>query len=66
VGRFPGVVASLQPWANFRSAFSAFEFVPIREIRVCGFFNFSPNRKKVEKSIAINFAFDNFSAPRRP
>jgi hypothetical protein len=39
VGRLPRVVALLQPWANFRSAFSAFEFAAIREIRVnlCGF-----------------------------
>jgi hypothetical protein len=34
VGCLPGVVAALQPRANFRSAFSAFEFVSIREIRV--------------------------------
>jgi len=34
VGRLPRVVAPLQPWANFRSAFSAFEFASIREIRV--------------------------------
>jgi len=27
VGREPRVVALLQPWANFRSAFSAFHFV---------------------------------------
>ena len=33
VGRLPGVVAALQHRANVRSAFSAFEFVPIREIR---------------------------------
>ena len=34
VGRLPGVVATLQPWANFRYAFSVFEFAIIREIRV--------------------------------
>jgi hypothetical protein len=34
VGRLPRVVAVPQPWANFRNAFSAFEFVSIREIRV--------------------------------
>ena len=27
VGRLPRVVALLQPWANFRSAFSAYELV---------------------------------------
>jgi hypothetical protein len=39
VGRFPGVarlhqISARQPRANFRSAFSAFEFASIREIRV--------------------------------
>jgi hypothetical protein len=29
-------------------------------------FYFSPNRKKVKKSIAMNSAFDIFTAPRRP
>jgi hypothetical protein len=37
VGRLPGVVALRQRRANFRSAFSAFEFALIREIRVKGF-----------------------------
>jgi hypothetical protein len=41
MGRLPKVVAVRQPWANFRSAFSAFEFVLIREIRVK---NFAPLR----------------------
>jgi hypothetical protein len=34
VGRFPRVVRSSQPQANFRSAFSVLEFAAIREIRV--------------------------------
>ena len=34
VGRLPRVVAALRCWANFRSAFSAFEFAAIRKIRV--------------------------------
>src|ERR1035437_2669713 len=45
VGRFPRVVRSSQPQANFRSAFSAFEFAAIREIRVkvfCFRFDTSP------------------------
>jgi hypothetical protein len=33
-GQLPGVVALRQRRANFRSAFSAFRFVSIREIRV--------------------------------
>ena len=37
MGRLPGVAASRQPRANFRSAFSAFELVVIREIRVAAF-----------------------------
>jgi hypothetical protein len=45
VGRFPRVVRSSQPQAIFRSAFSAFEFAAIREIRVkvfCFRFDTSP------------------------
>jgi len=34
VGRFPGVAAARQRRANFRCAFSAFQFVEIRAIRV--------------------------------
>ena len=34
VGRLPGVAASRQHRANFRSAFSAFELAVIREIHV--------------------------------
>jgi hypothetical protein len=33
-GRFPGVVALLQPRANFLYAFSVFKSVPISAIRV--------------------------------
>ena len=43
VGRFPRVVRSSQPQANFRSAFSAFEFAAIREIRVKKFSRGSPH-----------------------
>jgi hypothetical protein len=56
-----------------RSAFSVFEWVAIREIRVRALrftgdspVKFSPDRKKVEKSIAMNSVFDIFLALRRP
>ena len=40
MGRLPRVVAALQPWANFRSAFSAFEF----ELRASASLRFNSGR----------------------
>ena len=68
VERKPGVVALLQPRANFRSAFSAFEFASIREIRVKAFFFWRRARKCRALPFAwfVYFAVQSISTPHPP